>query len=92
MSRHTNEYEDQDRRALRRALLALHVCPDCRRDLRPAPSGEAGVWACVTCDHAWSLEPGGATRWGPAGWESGPTPEGQSPGKKSESGPDREEP
>jgi len=36
-------------------LLALHVCPRCRRDLRPVHTGEVNVWACVTCDATYTV-------------------------------------
>jgi ribosomal protein L37AE/L43A len=50
-----DRWEAFDKGALYEALLALHTCPKCRRDLRPVWSGEKDVWACVTCDETWHV-------------------------------------
>ena len=58
------DYETEDKAALRRSLLALRTCPQCRLDLVPVV-GRAGqnLWRCVDFDNpshdpeTWQLEP-----------------------------------
>lgn len=50
------DYEAMDKAALHNALLALHTCPKCRRDIRPVWTGEPDMWACVTCDKTWHVK------------------------------------
>lgn len=47
-------FEDIDRAALHRALLALHACPHCRAELVPVAS-LADVWACPACRETWHV-------------------------------------
>ena len=48
------DYEREDKIALKRALLALRVCPQCRGKLQPTREGEGvWVWACDPCDASW---------------------------------------
>ncbi len=50
------DYEETDEAALRRALLALRICPRCRRDLRPVANA-LDVWGCESCKETWYLKP-----------------------------------
>ena len=54
MSQHTSPYEQTDKLALDRALLALHVCPRDRTDLRPVALCE-DTWGCENCRETWYL-------------------------------------
>lgn len=51
---HVDKYETQDKAALKGALLALHICPQCRRDLQPV-AFYSDVWGCVACHETWHL-------------------------------------
>ena len=44
-----SEYRDLDTAALQDARIALGICPECGRRLRPAVRSQDGL-ACVTCD------------------------------------------
>lgn len=51
------DYEAEDRAALRKALVALHICPNekcMRRDLLPVALCK-DVWGCSSCDETWYL-------------------------------------
>jgi ribosomal protein L37AE/L43A len=50
------DYEETDKSALKRALLALRTCPNCRADLQPVALLE-NVWGCHSCKETWHLEP-----------------------------------
>ena len=43
------DYEAEDKAALKRALIVLGTCPECRRPLRHSWSN-ASALSCVTCD------------------------------------------
>lgn len=50
------DYEATDKYALKRSLLALHICPNCRADLNPAaPYWGDDVWVCRPCHESWYL-------------------------------------
>ena len=49
------DYEQVDKAALSKALVALRVCPRCRADLRPVAFTE-DVWGCATCRETWYVE------------------------------------
>jgi ribosomal protein L37AE/L43A len=49
-----NRFEDIDRAALHNALLKLHVCVHCRRDLQPVAL-LADVWGCAHCRETWHI-------------------------------------
>jgi hypothetical protein len=40
------DYEEADKNALMKSLLAWHVCPRCRSDLRPV-AGVPDTWGCA---------------------------------------------
>lgn len=52
-------FEEIDKAALVSALVALGVCPQCRReDLRPGYTGKGmerdnSISCCVSCDKSW---------------------------------------
>lgn len=51
------DYEAEDKWALRKALVALHVCPNkgCnRKDLQPVAFTD-DVWGCDNCKETWYL-------------------------------------
>ena len=47
-----NRFEDVDKSALYNALLKLHSCPNCRRNLQPVAFCE-DVWGCGECKETW---------------------------------------
>ena len=49
-----NRFEDIDKAALHNALLNLHTCPNCRRNLQPVALFE-DVWGCASCKETWHL-------------------------------------
>lgn len=50
------DYEAIDKAALHNALLQLHTCPRCRRDLQSVALCE-NVWGCKSCKETWHVEP-----------------------------------
>lgn len=47
-----DKWEEADKVALRRALMALGACPNCRADLQPV-AYTADVWGCPKCRETW---------------------------------------
>ena len=51
---HVERFEADDKRTLERVMLAMYVCPKCRKDLRPVALYE-DVWMCHECKESWHL-------------------------------------
>jgi hypothetical protein len=49
------DYEATDKAALRKALLGLKQCPNCRADLLPVGPALADVFGCKPCKETWYL-------------------------------------
>jgi hypothetical protein len=49
-----NRFEAMDKTALRRALIALHLCPNCRGNLAPVALCDS-VEGCARCVETWHL-------------------------------------
>lgn len=51
-----NRWEDTDKAALNRALLALRICPKCRGDLLPV-AYTPETWGCAPCKETFHIPP-----------------------------------
>lgn len=51
----TTRFDDIDKQALENALLRMHQCPRCRRDLLPVAFTDR-VWGCKDCRETWFVE------------------------------------
>ena len=59
--RRDSTYDDTDKAALHKALLALHRCPRCRKKL-VAVRMHNDVWACNECVETWYVPKESVTR------------------------------
>lgn len=48
------DYETTDKWALRQALIAMLVCPNCRDELKPVAFAD-DVYGCGSCKETWHL-------------------------------------